>query len=174
MTNGLVVMTPTSVAYSGTSASINADGSVVFSACTSLSLNGVFTSDYDNYMVSLRNTSTSNINMLLRFRVSGADSSSSYTYQRLYANNTSRGGGYNTSSSAFFSYTDAASENALTAYFYGPHLVQPTALRTVTVSSAYIEDYANTHGVSVSYDGFTLFLTYLNFSGLITVFGLNQ
>jgi hypothetical protein len=64
--DGLVSMTPSSIAHSGTSASINADGGVDFTAVTELSLNGVFTSDYDNYLIVMRFTDTTAIWLLLQ------------------------------------------------------------------------------------------------------------
>jgi len=90
MTNGLVVMTPSSIAYSGTSASINADGSVDFSAVTELRLNGVFTSDYDNYMVTWRGTTSTGTNIYARFGSGGGTpSATGYVDQRINADNTS-------------------------------------------------------------------------------------
>jgi hypothetical protein len=93
LTNGLVVMTPTSVAKTGTgsTATINSDGSVVFDLCTTLSLNGVFTSSYDNYMIVMRaTTSLAWPYFNSRLRASGTDNTtaSSYTNQYLTANGT--------------------------------------------------------------------------------------
>ena len=101
--NGLVVMTPTSIASTGTgnSSSIGANGKVTFSSCATLSLNGVFTSSYDNYMVVVRNTSTAVNNMVVRLRVAGADATgSNYTRQTLFVNGTSVIGGRATETSA--------------------------------------------------------------------------
>ena len=49
--NGLTLMTPSSITYSGTgsSATINSDGSVSFTDITTLNLKGVFNSSYNNY-----------------------------------------------------------------------------------------------------------------------------
>ena len=48
---GMVLLKPTSIAHSGTSASIGANGQVTFTAVTSLSLNGVFSADFDNFLL---------------------------------------------------------------------------------------------------------------------------
>jgi hypothetical protein len=180
MTNGLVVMTPSSIAYSGTSASINADGSVTFSACTSLSLNGVFTGDYDNYMVVVRATNgTSSIQYQFRFRSSGTDNSTANSYVRQYigADGATVDAGRQTGNIGSFIYTNSTSEIGFTQYVFGPYLAQPTAYRSTTVnatSSAGIIDYAGTHNQSTSYDGITAFPQAGNFTGLLTVFGFNQ
>ena len=180
MTNGLVVMTPSSIAYSGTSASINADGSVVFSACTSLSLNGVFTSDYDNYMISARTQKSANVVLFGRLRASGTDESSAsnyYTDQYLYANGTGIGAARTTRNQWYIAYLDSALRNGFVAHWYGPYLAQPTAGRTVAADSylnAETIDSAYTHSLSNSYDGFTLLPASGTVTGLVTVFGFNQ
>ena len=181
MTNGLVVMTPSSISYSGTSASINADGSVVFSACTSLSLNGVFTADYDNYMVVMRTDDAgTGYNYYARLRASGTDEASGsnyYTRQSLYATGSSITAG-RSADPAFRVKETGTSESGFTMYLFGPYLSQPTACRTVVVDSAYsasIYENANTHSLSNAYDGITMVsLNSISFTGLITVFGFNQ
>jgi hypothetical protein len=182
MTNGLVVMTPSSIAYSGTSASINADGSVTFSACTSLSLNGVFTGDYDNYMMVFRNNASGITLIQMRLRVSGVDNStaSSYTHQYLSASGSSIARARNSDSNFKLSYGYLDNRQGTTVYFFGPYLAQPTACRTVNVwgfdsSETGLRDYAQTHNQSVSYDGLTIYPSNAEtFTGLVTVFGFNQ
>ena len=181
-TNGLVVMTPTSVAKTGVSstATINADGSVTFGACETLSLNGVFTSDYDNYMIAVRGDSSPAGSWYIRFRDTGSDSSTGYIEQRIEANGTSVvarrnqiGGTYGW---VLASYN--TQESGATVYVFGPKLTQPTAYLSISVSdftSAFLRDYAGTHSDSNDYDGITFlgqFATPL--TGLLTVFGFNQ
>ena len=185
--NGLVVMTPSSIAYSGTSASINADGSVDFSAVTSLSLNGVFTGDYDNYMVNIRCSITgTNRTVKFRLRASGIDESSAsnyYTFQDIVARNTTVFGARTTTNEGRFflaGYGDGSEKSGGSCYLFGPYLAQPTASRAVAVSnhnvspSASIHDYATTHSLSNSYDGFTVYPSGDLMTGLLTVFGFNQ
>jgi hypothetical protein len=177
MTNGLVVMTPSSIAYSGTSASINADGSVVFSACTSLSLNGVFTGDYDNYMVTIRTSGTvDGQSPYIYLRASGVNSTTNYTTQTLAASATT------VSSSRFntqpFIVVDDSQRDGTTLYLFGPQLAQPTAGRIISASgylNAYFYDLAWTHSASTAYDGFTFDTAGgAGITGQLTVFGFNQ
>ena len=181
--NGLVVMTPTSIAStgSGNSSSINADGSVDFSSCATLSLNGVFTSSYDNYMVVVRqkNDSAPANTVYYRLRASGTDNStaSSYTTQWLTADSTTVAGARQTQNYGFFTFASNVQRDGYTAYLFGPYLAQPTASRTVTIQSRFgghIEDYATTHNQSSSYDGFTFYPSANTLTGLVTVFGFNQ
>jgi len=179
MTNGLVVMTPSSIAYSGTSASINADGSVVFSACTSLSLNGVFTGDYDNYMTTIRfDTANSGTAIDVRLRSSGVDNdtANSYVHQYIFYQNTAPNAARATTNKVpFFAGTNTTKHGG-TGFFFGPYLSQPTAGRSVLIyglAGASLLDYAFTHNQTASYDGFTLFCGSA-FTGLVTVFGFAQ
>ena len=182
MTNGLVVMTPSSVAKTGASstATINADGSVTFGLCETLSLNGVFTGDYDNYMVIIRyKNDDQGVEFVARLRASGTDSTTGYTYQLLNAN-----GSTVSASRTSTTYGRLASQSVnpcgLSLYMFGPYLSQPTAYRTVTEdlgsTATRIHDFAGTHSISSSYDGLTLKSdsTSIVYTGLVTVFGFNQ
>lgn len=176
--DGLISMTPTSIAYSGTSASINADGGVDFSAVTSLSLNGVFTGDYDNYLVVMRVVAVSvDYGYGFRLRAAGTDNNtaSSYVTQSLDANGASRSGSRITNDEA--NIANAATGGSGTHFhFYGPALTQPTAIRSVNMSAylgAFMKDYAMTHNQSVSYDGFSFFGANA-ITGNVHVFGYEE
>jgi hypothetical protein len=178
---GMVLMMPSTVDKTGasSSATIQANGSVTFTSCETLSLNGVFTTDYDNYMVVMRMTSaSSDTNVNLRLRASGSDNStaSSYTKQDLAADNTSVTASRASSNVATpFTAAFTTQREGSTAFFYGPFLAQPTAMRQIgalAFGSAYIYDSAHTHNQSTSYDGFTLIGQTSAFTGLISVYGL--
>ena len=179
--NGLVVMTPTSIASTGTgnSSSIGANGKVTFSSCATLSLNGVFTSSYDNYMISIRHTGSASAGIRGRYRASGVDASgTNYTSQYLFADGTSVTALRTTGeTSARMGAVDTAQRGGESLFIFGPYLSQPTAARC---SSAYAYlsgsglDDATTHSLSTSYDGLTLFPAIGTFTGSITVYGFNQ
>jgi hypothetical protein len=181
-TNGIRLITPTSVAVTGagSSASINAGGSVTFATAATLSLNGVFSSLYDNYIIDLRNRkTTTSTNIAFRLRASGIDEASAsnyYTIQNLSADSTTVSGSRSTGNTGQIGSTDV-NGNGQQVYIYGPALSQPTAWRNVDVAAfagAYLLDRANTHSLSVAYDGFTLSLGSGAFGGLIKVYGLVQ
>jgi len=190
-TNGMVLIAPSSVDVTGggsETATINAGGSVTFSACATLSLNDVFSSTYDNYIIDMRHAkdpSGTQVNLLCRLRSSGTDESSgsdgstgNYTYQVLRATSTTVDGSRTSSYTyALIQITDNEQKDGHTSYFYGPYLSQPTAIRSVNINSnqnAEIRDMAITHGLSTAYDGFTLYPSGGSFDGLIKVYGLVQ
>jgi len=176
----LELVRPSSVAKTGASstADIVGLGSVDFGLCETLSLNGVFSAEYDNYMISMRHKGSTLQALNFRMRASGTDNttSNSYTYQRILATSTTVSGERGTSNIAFFGAASATQQDGLTAYIYGPYLAQPTALRSVTVygeDSARIFDCASTHNQSTAYDGITLSMNVSGtFSGNVAVYGL--
>jgi hypothetical protein len=182
---GLKLIVPSSVSATGTAtASVTASGKITVTGMNStntISVNGCFSSTYDNYLIVYRSTAGGAGGLAFRLRVSGSDASgSNYTSQRIDANNTTVSGSRATSQT----YADFGNANttysAHHVYIYGPNLAQPTAMRNVSVldvSSARIIDYANTHSLSTAYTGFTLYgvdpSPGVN-SGVFCVYGLSQ
>ena len=178
---GMVLLTPTSIAYTGTSASIGANGSVEFTACSSLSLNGVFSADYDNYMVVIGSNNTQYNILNGRFMSSGTPASgTAYTNQRIGAGGTTIDAQRSLAQTSFvLASTSDVQWSGYTANIYGPFLAQPTATRNtgVTVSSGTdvrIAERASTHSLSNSYDGLYIFppTTGNEMTGLVSVYGL--
>lgn len=182
-TGMLVSMKPTSVDHSGTSASVNNNGGVDFSAVTSLSLNGVFTSDYDNYLMVINAIKdvTGNVTLGTRLSVGGVEDSTanSYIMQSLIVSGTSYTNGNRTTENTWNTRSPVianAGWNGLTYHIYGPYLTQPTAIRAVTgiaTSGAYIADAAGTHNQSTSYDGLS-FTIASSITGSVHVFGYRE
>jgi len=176
---GMVLLTPTSIDVVGTSATVGANGSVEFSAITSLRLNGIFSADYDNYVISIRATSSIDTGYGIRLSSGGTDENAPwnyYTRQVLSAYDTTIVGArvaYNYFRAIGISYNVTASGTNTT--LYGPYLAQPTALRSTPVTDdfgARFLDGAHTHSLSNSYDGINLFPESGNITGLISVYGL--
>jgi hypothetical protein len=55
---GLVQIVPSSVTVASGSGSANGNGAVEFSGCSSISLNGIFSSSYDNYRILISASAT--------------------------------------------------------------------------------------------------------------------
>ena len=176
---GLKLIVPSSVAGSGVS--VSASGKVTFTAATSVSVNGCFSSTYDNYLIVMRGIgSVASENYRGRLRLSGTDASgSNYVFQLLAANGATVSGARPAAQTyAEFSYTGATTlRDGCHVYVYGAALAQPTAFRSVTMSAlndAAIADYACTHSLSTAYDGITLFPSSGNITGSLTIYGLSQ
>lgn len=178
---GMVLLKPSSIDYAGTSASIGVNGQVTFTSVTSLSLNGVFSADFDNYVLVIRhNSAADNPDVNCRWRASGTDASGSdYAYQFLVADNTSLivSRATSQSSTRMFS-SSSTSRSGHAIYMYGPHLTQPTATRGVSTygeSNARIYDLATTHSLSTSYDGWSISsLSSSSLTGALQVYGVRS
>jgi hypothetical protein len=83
---GLKMVVPTSVAVGSGSASVNTAGAVTFSGVSSLTLNGVFTTTYDNYKILLNISSFTGGNDLINFRwgTSGTINTTSNYYRAVW------------------------------------------------------------------------------------------
>jgi hypothetical protein len=177
---GMVLMNPTSIAYSGTSATLGANGQVTFSAVTSLSLNGCFTADFDNYVVSIRGLASGASPAIFgRLRAAGTDATGTdYTYQYLYVDNTSVSAARSSTNNGLVIGDMAGTYySGVTTMIYGPFLAQPTASRNVSawgLNQAFISDYASTHSLSTSYDGITLRVTSQSITGALQVYGVRS
>jgi len=177
---GMVLVSPTSITHSGTSATLGANGQVTFSAVTSLSLNGVFKADFDNYVIAFRHVmNTSGIAIAYRMRAAGADDSTSdsYTRQFLTVDGSTITASRSSSTNGSCGYASSTNMSGQQIYVYGPYLAQPTAVRAVDgdgAASATIFDVANTHNQSTSYDGITLFVGSNNLTGTVAVYGVRS
>ena len=178
--NGLILITPTSVDKTGTgsTATVSANGSVEFSACATLSLNGVFSADYDNYMIVARTQTNDNWAIQCRMRLSGTDNTaaSSYVTQYWSAGSTTVSAARVTDTFGYIGARGNTQRAGFVATIYGPYLAQPTALRSTVAddaSSATVTDYAFTHNVSTAYDGFTMYVTG-TVSGRVAVYGMRK
>lgn len=179
--NGLTIITPSSIAVTGTSATINANGSVSFSGMTNLQLRGVFSSTYENYMITVRdNRSTSNGSISFQL-MSGTTPASGSDYARQYfqATGTTLAASRSTSlTSTRLGWADVTyTYNHLTAFIFKPYTAESTAIRSVTQWSylgAAIEDYASTHSLTTSYDGCVIFPSAGEMTGVLSVYGLTD
>lgn len=186
LTNGLVVMPPTGspqYVVTGTGAqtgSVNADGSFSFSSCATLSLNGVFTSNYDNYMIVGLHSTSADYAFRIRFRQNGTDNTtaSSYTSQYWFADGSSLSAQRTSQDYGIISARGYVQRAGFIGYIFGPQQSVQTVWRSSMLDdylSASVADYCGTHSQTVSYDGITFIASSAGlFSGSITVYGFNQ
>lgn len=175
--SGLSIVTPTSIANSGGSASASG-GAVTFSGVSSVSLNGIFTSTYANYRLIISGmTSTSgSAEVRSRFRVSGSDATSSDYYdQGIYGNGTTVGA---TRSSAVtfnrFGYSNNSGVGHVTADICSPHLATSTGMNSnslLTAGGPQTYLFSQMFLVTTAFDGITFIIDTGTFSGTIRVYG---
>jgi hypothetical protein len=149
-----------------------------FSAVSSQSINDVFSTTYDNYMILLQGASSANADFLFRLRVSGADASGATDYVRpgLVNNKNSatvlNSGGVD-SSSGYIGVT-GINRFAVSTTFFNPFLAQPTLNVYQNYGNEFQGFGANSHKLSTSYTGITVYPSSGTMTGIVSIFGFNK
>jgi hypothetical protein len=180
---GLVLVKPSSV-VNGTD---NGKGTVSFSAASAVSLNDVFSSTYTNYVIML-NVSTHSaadktVNM--RLRVSNADNSTSNYFERFvgFTEANAADNFRNNNATVFFI---CPLNNGTDGYYsskievYDPFLSVPTKTTTHINGVIGATNTVATNiggglfGGATSFTGFTLSASTGDFTGSVSVYGINK
>jgi hypothetical protein len=145
---------------------------VTFTGVTSISLNGVFSSTYNNYSIVCTFTASTGVNPRLRLRAAGSDTTSGY-FSRTLLQGTVQNTTYE---STFFAIGDARTAvNGFTAQMLGPNLAVNSVLTSHNVdsngSSVGINIQSGYLGDTTQYDGFTYFPNSGNITGTFRVYG---
>jgi hypothetical protein len=167
---GLRLVTPTSIANSGGSASASG-GAVTYSGVTSVSLTGVFSATYQNYTVVFSIVLAGGADVFFRWRAAGTDASASnYVQQFSRALNTTFLGGLKTSTSVDTTVT-GGTNSVYQGTVFAPFETNPTSHFYLCGSEAGVANLTGRHSLSTSYDGLTFFTASGTFSGTIRVYG---
>ena len=141
---------------------------VTFTGVSSVSLNGCFTGEYDNYHVSVLATGSASTDTALRLRASGTDTSTGYNLMFNYSSRTTgldrtRIGRVNAAPACLFA-TD----------IYAPFIATATIGQSENVNGASTvsaEAYGWQQTGSTSFDGFTIYPESGTFTGTVSVYG---
>lgn len=173
-TGGLNLVTPTSVANPGGTSSLNG-GALTFTTVNSISLNGVFTSAFDNYRMVWRIDPSANVNTSLRLRASGSDiTSADYDWARVsstYGGVANQTGADNATSFGITSTGASTLVSLGSSDFIGPNLAEPTGFSSTTSFEGSAGLYVGTFFANTVADGFTITPGSGNISGSIRVYG---
>lgn len=178
--SGLQLMTPSSV--SGTGVSLTG-AAVVFAGSSAISVNGCFTTAYDNYVIKINVTSkTAAGGMTMVLRVGGVDNTAaSYFTQVLSGSGSTTTSAQSVSQTTWLPYALAtATLNTLEVEMFGPMLAQYTMgvtknhERILSSGAGAITMGDIYHGVVATFDGFTLSLTAGTGGGSLRVYGFNN
>jgi hypothetical protein len=156
-----------------------------FSGVASQSVNDVFSATYDNYKVVLRLTAAStNLAVNFRYRVSGADNSTS-NYNKIgwyVGNDSSSGvnnllaqtqfqlGNFNTTAPTYHLHEMLISSPFATEYT----LINDFTLYRASSGPVFSEFTSNYFGATTSFTGFSIIASTGNFTGSVSTFGINK
>jgi hypothetical protein len=178
---GLAPITPTSIANSGGSASTTAN-TTTFSGVSSISLNGVFTTTYDNYRVVLDYASSTTLNVFIRYRTSGTDNTgASYQRQSLEtASNVATAVRTTNQTSGFIGQGNTSGRSGVVGDIITPQTAAPTVF--INASFAFYNSTAPVvwpnqtaaFSTTTQFDGFSIFPDTGNITGTISVYGYKK
>jgi len=177
---GLKPIVPSSVAIGSGSSSISTLGQVSFTGASSVSLNGVFSSTYDNYKLLMSISATSaTLSVNLRFRVASVSASGS-NYSSNGSNSASTtlsNVNINTTSLFLFDvYNTIPQYSGISSDILVPALTQFTKfnLQSYGENSSgqnVARSISGVHDVATAYDGIEIFTSTGNITGTVSVYG---
>lgn len=178
ITTGLFPVIPTSVAGSGVT--LNASGKITFNTASTVSINGCFTSAYENYQIIMNVTSKStgsNVQMRLRLAGTDATGASDYTSQRTYSNATTVVTARITAN-AWELEAGTLTTTDIDAKIFAPMLAARTRLNSLAIGSSDTVIYASSlggrHLQSTGYDGASFLPTSGDMTGTLRIYGYNN
>lgn len=144
-----------------------------FSAVSSVSLDNVFSSTYDNYRIVTNVTTSANAQIRIRMRSSGTDLTSSYNWGSFSTASTTGYNQYLSQSEVDLFYVPTGQGSGVVDIF-APYLSLETRLVSDGVSNyltaARVNVFARVSNTN-SYDGFTLYPSNPSFTGTLRVYG---
>ena len=182
-TNGQV-LTADSTAATGLAWAAPGGGSLVYvggaspSSVSSQTVDNVFSTTYENYMVVLSLNFSSSTNCYLRLRSGGTDDTASDYYSRAKYDQINGGanGAFALSASSYAGLNDALEAMGV-YYFIKPKPAVPTFISGTKngfkfSTDFYQGDFSAIKNSNTAYDGFKLYLSSGTFSGNIRVYGI--
>ncbi len=181
MTPGLNLVTPTSIANSGGSASLSG-GQITFSGVSSVSFNGVFTTTYDNYFMIYRSITFSATDETIRCRLrnAGADyTGTAYSSNTLRASSGAVSSASNPPGNTQWDMAQVTTPQQDRTIFVATIMSPKIATKTVGFSDSYgifagatnQIHYNNLTQEEGSYDGFSLYPQSGTFGGILRIYG---
>lgn len=177
---GLNLIVPSSVA--GTGVSVSDRGTVTLSSASSASINGVFSSRFQNYQIVFNLTTSTTAAIQFVLRASGSDATSAYDYQmhRAIASTSEAIQSLNQGNIPWQVHTSAGNHHG-TVDLFGPAVAGATRglVRVISTSNPMTPQSGTgqsgfQHRTANAYDGFKLTPSAGNLTGTVRVYGYNE
>ena len=181
---GIVPIVPTSIAVGSGTGSVDVSGNIVFTGISSISLNGIFTSAYQNYKIVFEVTTvtTDSTEVRMRYRAAGTDNSAaSYgqTWMISRANGTTatNNGWGNPQGGITRWWSTTNSFTSFIADVLSPQIAKATkfifAASGWDVTSQFSNNGMLIHESTSQFDGITIYSTAGAMTGTMKVYGYN-
>jgi hypothetical protein len=178
---GLVKIVPTSVAVGSGSGSVDSNGNITFSGASSITINGCFTSIYENYKILIDHITSGGGNLNLQFTATGTPNTTSGNYRlsgfySVYTSATLNGSNSGTIEKFIVGASGSTNNSYAIIEIGGP-------FSSTRNTSLIVQDQRSDYGyevrggaltVTTSYDGIKLFSDTGNITGNVRVYGYSQ
>lgn len=181
--SGLIPVKAASVTIASGTGSANTLGTITFTNATSVSLNQVFTSQYRNYHVELNVTTVSaGCDLNMRLRNAGADVTGTNYYTGLVVIKAASTASYGVTAGDHWFLTNM-NQTSLPKGARGSFDIQnPYLVLDSTIQSQFAHHFSGratdvgggSHDWDMSQDGFTIYTSTGNMTGVMTVYGYND
>lgn len=150
-----------------------------FTTASNVTIDGVFTSAYTNYLMNIKyRTSTTN-SCYLRMRVSAVSASTNYNFQVVLGNDTAITGGrtVNDTTYEWGTNTNGSFNSSAIINLFSPALAEPTLIQSqnqfnaAAYTTTYVRQYFGNHSTATAYDGIELLVTTGTMTGTYTIYG---
>lgn len=177
---GLVPIIPASVSATSGTVTKDAFGGVLMStAGGTISMLGVFSSTYDNYLIKyVCKSKSASLNVSLNLQLSGTNTSSGWTGLMAWDDTTHhvQSNGAAGLSGLYLDGVGNSGRSRVDAYLYSPALAEPTGATAVfnLGTGAYVGSSAADHSVAAGYNDMALVVSTGTISGTVRVYGFNS
>lgn len=176
----LVPVIPTSVAVGSGSASVASNGTVTFTGCSSLSVNGCFTTSFTTYEIIFNAKSTTGtVSTLVRLRASGTDNSSANYgwsgHRAAFSTGSLTTFGFSATDTGFYigdNDTDGKTGHKIT--ISNPMTADKTNATSQGTSQTYKFQAGMNMTVTTAYDGISFIPNAYTITGTILIAGYNE
>jgi hypothetical protein len=181
---GLAKIVPSSVAVGSGTGSANSLGTVTFSGASSVSLNDVFSTTYQNYKVVFESQVSADCDINLRYRVSGSDNTSANTYGYNWMNVSGTTYGAVVANNSYHYLMNAHTSDGSWPYMQNsssfdvinPYISKPTELLGLSMgafrgNAPVMKHFIGHFFNNTSFTGFTMYTSTGTFTGTISVYG---
>lgn len=172
----LTLLVPTSVTAASGTATVSATGKVSFVSAQSLSVDGVFTSEYRNYQVMMHMNGGTFDNLRMHLRAGGSNNTAStYHSQLINATGTSETSARVGTQNHFYLWTRDTWGDGWNMIFCSPQANTSTTMHAriaLSDSNARLADVSQVHTTNYQADGFMIYSDSHTFTGMLTVYGM--
>lgn len=167
---GMDLITPTSVV----GATFNG-GLISFTAASAVSVNGCFSSIYENYMISVTHTVGADTDLNIRLRLAGTDASAaSYITIIIESAGTMNTGRLTAQTATRVGPARNGSRMYSSGLIFAPALATATGFQMATTSDPVGNTIYGTFGAATAYDGFTVYPGSSTTTGSLRIYGMRN